>query len=273
MKSDLPLVKRQMPPKGKAMLKKRIIPCLDVMNGRVVKGVKFANHRDVGDPIILAKHYAQTGADELVFYDITASVDNRAVDCAWIEAIAREIDIPFCVAGGIKTVADAAMRLESGADKISINTPAIDEPNLINQLVKSFGSQCIVIGIDSLKHNGQYVICSRTGSAKTRTQHDKSTATWAQEVIARGAGEIVLNCMNEDGVRNGYDIAQLAALRMNINIPLIASGGAGQMSHFKDVFEKANVDGALAASVFHSNEIAIPNLKQYLNKHGVKVRI
>lgn len=257
------------------MLAKRIVPCLDVKDGKVVKGVKFRNHETIGDIVPLAKQYAEAGADELVFYDITASSDGRVVDKSWISRIAEHIDIPFCVAGGIKTVEDAQNILAMGADKISINSPALLNPELISELADHFGQQCVVVGIDSFfdEQTGQYQVYQFTGD-ETRTQQTKwQTLDWVKEVQKRGAGEIVLNCMNQDGVRKGYDLAQLSAVRAICNIPLIASGGAGEMSHFSDVFNQSDVDAALAASVFHKGVIEIPTLKAFLKKQNVEIRI
>lgn len=256
------------------MLARRIIPCLDVRDGKVVKGVKFRNHEIIGDIVPLAEQYAQQGADELVFYDITASSDQRVVDKSWVSRIAQVIDIPFCVAGGIKSVEDAGRILEMGADKISVNSPALTDPTLISRLHDTFGQQCVVVGIDSFydEHTGTYQVYQFTGD-ETRTQQTQwQTADWVKEVQQRGAGEIVLNCMNQDGVREGYDIKQLAAIRAICDVPLIASGGAGEMSHFADVFSQADVDGALAASVFHKGVIAIADLKQYLKQENVAIR-
>jgi cyclase len=254
------------------MLTKRIIPCLDVKDGRVVKGVQFRDHRDMGDILSLAQRYADQGADELVFYDITASSDGRVVDRAWVNKVARLIDIPFCVAGGIRSVEDARIVLNEGADKISVNSPALERPEFIRELAESFGKQCVVVGIDSREEDGDYVVYQYTGDAARTVKSKHDTLSWALRAQELGAGEIVLNCMNQDGVRKGYDIAQLTRLRALLTIPLIASGGAGNMTHFADVFKQAGVDGALAASVFHSGEILIPDLKEYLNTQGVKVR-
>jgi len=255
------------------MLARRIIPCLDVKDGQVVKGVQFMGHEVVGEIVDLAKRYRNEGADELVFYDITASVEDRAVDCEWVSRVAREIDIPFCVAGGIRTVEQAGERLKAGADKISINSPALENPDLINELVAVYGAQCIVVGVDSFEENGNYLVHQYTGDPnKTVTTH-RHTFDWINEAVERGAGEIVLNCMNQDGVRKGYDIKQLVRVRQNCPVPLIASGGAGAPEHFREVFEHANVSGALAASVFHKGVIAIPDLKMELNKNGIEVRI
>lgn len=256
------------------MLAKRIIPCLDVRNGEVVKGVQFRNHEVIGAIEPLAEQYAQAGADELVFYDITASSDARVVDKSWVERIARVIDIPFTVAGGISSIAHAQEILAMGADKISINSPALRDPELINTLVDEFGQQCIVIGIDSFynEQTDTYDVYQFTGD-ETRTQKTNwQTRAWLREVVARGAGEIVLNCMNQDGVRKGYDIPQLLSLRAGCPVPLIASGGAGSIEHFHDVFNQANVDGALAASVFHKGLIQISTLKQSLIDAGIAVR-
>ncbi len=248
------------------MLARRIIPCLDVRDGKVVKGVQFRNHEIIGDIVPLAKAYAEQGADELVFYDITASSDGRVVDKSWVRRIAEVIDIPFCVAGGIKSVADAGLILEMGADKISVNSPALARPELISELEHSFGQQCVVIGIDSFfdKETGQYQVYQFTGD-ESRTQKTRwQTLDWLKRVQELGAGEIVLNCMNQDGVRQGYDLTQLQLIRNACKVPLIASGGAGSKQHFADVFEQADVDGALAASVFHKGIIPIPELKAFL---------
>lgn len=256
------------------MLARRIIPCLDVRDGKVVKGVKFRNHEIIGDIVPLAEKYAQQGADELVFYDITASSDQRVVDKSWVSRIAQVIDIPFCVAGGIKTVEDAGRILEMGADKISVNSPALADPTLITQLHDTYGQQCVVVGIDSYfnEENRQYQVYQFTGDESRTQLTGWQTADWVSEVQQRGAGEIVLNCMNQDGVRQGYDIAQLKMIRDLCKVPLIASGGAGEKSHFSDVFKQADVDGALAASVFHKGVIPIPELKDYLRDANIAIR-
>lgn len=256
------------------MLAKRIIPCLDVRDGKVVKGVQFRNHEIVGDIVPLAERYAAAGADELVFYDITASSDARVVDKSWVSRIAEVIDIPFCVAGGIKSVEDARIILEMGADKISVNSPALSNPELITQLHDRFGKQCVVIGIDSYyeQESGEYLVYQFTGDESRTKNTGRRTLDWVKEVQERGAGEIVLNCMNQDGVRKGYDLAQLESVREHCRVPLIASGGAGAMEHFNDVFKQANVDGALAASVFHKAVIDIPDLKAFLISEGVIIR-
>ena len=257
------------------MLAKRIIPCLDVRNGQVVKGVQFRNHEIIGDIVPLAKRYAQEGADELVFYDITASSDGRVVDKSWVAKVAEVIDIPFCVAGGIKTVEDAGQILTFGADKISINSPALANPQLITQLADRYGVQCIVVGIDTWydQESNNYHVYQFTGDEKRTVATKWNTLDWVKEVQKRGAGEIVLNMMNQDGVRNGYDLAQLKAVREVCHVPLIASGGAGTMEHFLQAFNEADVDGALAASVFHKQIINIGELKQYLVEHGVNIRL
>jgi cyclase len=256
------------------MLARRIIPCLDVKDGKVVKGVKFRNHEIIGDIVPLAQQYAEQGADELVFYDITASSDQRVVDKSWVTRIAQVIDVPFCVAGGIKSVEDAGKILEMGADKISINSPALADPALITRLHDTFGQQCVVVGIDSFfnEESGRYQVYQFTGDESRTQQTDWQTADWVKEVQQRGAGEIVLNCMNQDGVRKGYDLEQLSIIRAVCKVPLIASGGAGEKNHFRDVFEQADVDGALAASVFHKGIIPIPELKAYLRAKNVAIR-
>lgn len=255
------------------MLSRRLIPCLDVREGRVVKGVKFRDHIDMGDIVDLALRYRDNGADELVFYDITASPEGRSVDRSWIERVARLIDIPFCVAGGIRDVETARAILHAGADKISINTPALQRPALISELAQAFGQQCVVVGIDSIKEeDGQWRVRSFTGDPSKTRAEARRTLDWVVEVQQRGAGEIVLNCMDNDGVKRGYDIVQLREARRLCTVPLIASGGAGEMSHFADVFDQADVDGALAASVFHSGAIAIPELKSFLREKQIEVR-
>ncbi|HEX7080278.1 MAG TPA: imidazole glycerol phosphate synthase subunit HisF [Gammaproteobacteria bacterium] len=254
------------------MLTKRIIPCLDVRDGRVVKGVQFRNHRVMGDILELAERYRDEGADELVFYDITASPDGRTVDRSWVNRVARILDIPFCVAGGIRTLEDAEAILNFGADKISVNSPALENPDFIDRLVRRFGSQCVVIGVDTRAEDGDYYVYQYTGDPERTRPARRRTLDWVREAEDRGAGEIVLNCMNQDGVRRGYDLEQLALVRDAVRLPLIASGGAGEMKHFKDVFERARVDGALAASVFHSASITIPELKRYLLGAGIAVR-
>lgn len=256
------------------MLARRIIPCLDVRDGKVVKGVQFRNHEIIGDIVPLAKKYAEAGADELVFYDITASSDGRVVDKSWVSRIAEVIDIPFCVAGGIKSENDAKEILMMGADKISINSPALRDPELITRLADVFGQQCIVVGVDSFynKDTDEYQVYQFTGDEKRTQQTGWNTFDWIEKVVSLGAGEIVLNCMNQDGVRQGYDIEQLKQARAKCSVPLIASGGAGTIEHFSDVYQQADVDGALAASVFHKGVIAIKDLKTYLKEQNIEVR-
>jgi len=254
------------------MLAKRIIPCLDVKDGKVVKGVQFKNHQIVGEVLELAAYYSEAGADELVFYDITASADGRAVCRDWVKQIAQQLDIPFCVAGGIRTLADAEAVLNAGADKISINSPALENPDFINQMVDLFGQQCVVIGVDSILTDGQYRVCQYTGDEKKTIQTPRLTQEWLHEVQQRGAGEIVLNCMNQDGMRQGYDIAQLKKMREMTRVPLVASGGAGSMNDFLNVFQQTNVDAALAASVFHTRNILIPELKTFLRAQHLEIR-
>jgi cyclase len=256
------------------MLARRIIPCLDVRDGKVVKGVQFRNHEIIGDIVPLAQKYAEAGADELVFYDITASADGRVVDKSWVSRIAEVIDIPFCVAGGIKSESDAKEILMMGADKISINSPALRDPSLISRLADHFGQQCVVVGIDSFydKDTGAYQVYQFTGDEKRTQKTGWTTFDWIEKVVSLGAGEIVLNCMNQDGVRQGYDIDQLKQARAACNVPLIASGGAGTMEHFSDVYQQADVDGALAASVFHKGIIPISELKTYLKSQKIEVR-
>ncbi len=254
------------------MLTKRIIACLDVKDGRVVKGVQFKNHVDMGDIVSLAQKYTDEGIDELVFYDITASSDGRVVDKSWINKVARVINIPFCVAGGIRTVEEAKVILNEGADKISINSPALEKPDFISNLAEAFGVQCVVVGIDSREEDGSYKVYQYTGDETKTLKTRRDTVEWAMEAQKAGAGEIVLNCINHDGMRKGYDLKQLQAVRQAITIPLIASGGAGEMQHFADVFQCTEVDGALAASVFHSNTIVIQELRCFLSSQGIQVR-
>ncbi|WP_184330187.1 imidazole glycerol phosphate synthase subunit HisF [Povalibacter uvarum] len=254
------------------MLAKRIIPCLDVRDGQVVKGVRFRDHVVVGDILELATRYRDEGADELVFYDITASPDGRSVDRSWVSRVARILDIPFCVAGGIRSVEDAEEVLGEGAEKVSINSPALADPDLISRLNARFGAQCVVVGIDSQTVEGAYHVYQFTGDPSRTRNTARLTLDWVREVQERGAGEIVLNCMASDGVRKGYDIEQLRAVRNLCRVPLIASGGAGAPEHFEAVFADARVDGALAASVFHTGAIAIPDLKQYLRGRAIEIR-
>ena len=255
------------------MTARRIIPCLDVRDGRVVKGVRFQDHVDMGDAAELAARYRDQGADELVFYDITASPEGRTLDYDWISDIARLLDIPFCVAGGIRSVDQAARCLDHGADKVSINSPALERPELIGEMSDRFGAQCVVLGVDSKRAGDDWVVHQYTGDPTASRGAGRRTLDWIVEAQGLGAGEIVLNCMDEDGVRRGYDIAQLQAARTCLTIPLVASGGAGSAEHFRDVFEQADVSGALAASVFHSGALLIPDLKSHLADASIEVRL
>ena len=255
------------------MLARRIIPCLDVKDGKVVKGVQFVGHEVLGDAVDMALRYRDEGADELVLYDITASSEGRTVDYNWVSQIARALDIPFCVAGGIRSAEQAVRCLNSGADKVSINSPALERPELINELAEMAGSQCVVVGIDSRESGGDYIVHQYSGDPDKMRTVGRRTLDWVVEAQHRGAGEIVLNCMNQDGVRQGYDIRQLRLVRDLLHIPLVASGGAGAVEHFAEVFEQADVSGALAASVFHKKIIAIADLKRDLRDAGIAVRI
>ncbi len=240
--------------------------------GQVVKGVRFRDHRVVGDILTLAERYRDEGADELVFYDITASPEERSVDRGWVRRVARLLDIPFCVAGGIRSVRDAEEVLNAGAEKVSVNSPALADPGLIDRLSARFGAQCIVVGIDSQTAAQGYRVFQFTGEVSRARDSGRDTLEWAAEVQDRGAGEIVLNCMASDGVRRGYDLAQLRAVRAVCRVPLVASGGAGCAEHFRAAFVQAQVDAALAASVFHSGAVSIANLKRELAASGVAVR-
>ncbi len=254
------------------MLTKRIIPCLDVRQGEVVKGVRFRDHESVGDILPLARRYRDQGADELVFYDITASADGRSVGVEWVERVGALLDIPFCVAGGIRSVETGRRVLGAGADKLSVNSPALERPDLIDELVRAFGSQCVVVGVDSLEHNGEYQVHQYTGREQTSRPAARRTLEWIREVQERGAGEVVLNCMGSDGVGTGYDVAQLSAARGVLTIPLVASGGAGSTDHFETVFREARVDAALAAGIFHRGEHSVQQLKGELRSRGLEVR-
>ncbi len=240
--------------------------------GRVVKGVRFREHVVVGDIIELATRYRDEGADELVFYDIAASPEGRSVDREWVRRVAAVLDIPFCVAGGIRSVADAEEVLAAGAEKVSVNSPALADPALVDRLAARFGSQCVVVGIDSETTPAGWRVHALTGDPGRAHDAGRATLEWMREVQQRGAGEIVLNCMASDGVRRGYDLAQLAAARAVCTVPLVASGGAGTVEHFAAVFTDAGADAALAASVFHSGAIAIPALKAALARAGIEVR-
>jgi len=254
------------------MLTRRIIACLDVRAGKVVKGVQFKNHEILGGIVELACRYRDQGADELVFYDITASAENRTVDNEWVALVAREIDIPFCVAGGITSVAAAEKILNAGADKISINSPALTHPKLITELAAAFGRQCVVVGIDSRREGSDYWVYKYTGSEKTIVSTKRRTTDWIEELQTRGAGEIVLNCMNNDGTNAGYDLEQLKIARNISTVPLIASGGAGCKEDFLQVFRTCDVDGALAAGIFHRGKLTIPYLKCFLRDQHMEVR-
>ena len=254
------------------MLTKRIIACLDVKDGRVVKGVQFRNHVDMGDILDLSQRYADEGVDELVFYDITASSDRRLVDKSWVNQIARRINIPFCVAGGIRTIEDARAILNDGADKISVNSPALERPEFITELAEAFGTQCVVAGIDSRREGNLLQVYQYTGDETKTIKSKREAVSWACEVASLGAGEIVLNCMNNDGVKEGYDIQQLTVVKNAVSVPVIASGGAGNYAHFADLFLNTKIDGALAASVFHNGKIPIPELKAYLRDKSIEVR-
>jgi imidazole glycerol-phosphate synthase subunit HisF len=251
-------------------LAKRIIPCLDIKDGRTVKGINFENLRDAGDPVELGAIYAQQGADELVFLDITATVEKRKTLAELVKRIAQHLNIPFTVGGGIKTVEDVSVLLNSGADKISINTAAFKNPQLIADIAKAAGSQCVVLAIDTRKEEDEeWYVYLNGGRTKTETK----CFDWAKQAVDLGAGEILLTSMNHDGTKAGFalDITQL--LSDNLSVPVIASGGGGNEQHFVDVFEKAHADAALAASIFHFKEIEIPHLKKYLKDHDIKVRI
>lgn len=250
---------------------RRIIPCLDVKDGRVVKGVQFRDHRDAGDIVEQAMRYRDEGADELVFYDISASAEGRGLDLSWVRRIAEVIDIPFAVAGGIRSRDCAAKCLDAGADKVSINSPALERSDLIDELARDFGSQCVVLGIDSFEDGGDYRVKQYTGDPQTMRDTRRLTLDWVREACRRGAGEIVLNCMRRDGVRNGYDIEHTAEVIDAISVPVVASGGAGAPVHFRDAFA-AGASGALAATVFHDRLIAIPQLKEFLSQCGIEMR-
>ena len=250
------------------MLTKRIIPCLDIKDGRTVKGVNFVNLTDAGDPVELATFYAQNGADELVFLDITATVEQRKTLADLVRRIAQHIDIPFTVGGGISTVNDVSLLLNAGADKISVNSSAVKNPGLVDQLAKQFGSQCVVVAIDTRQMDGQPVVHTHGG----RTPTGLSTIEWAQEVQQRGAGEILLTSMDHDGTKNGFAKALTGQISHLLSIPVIASGGAGSMAHFADIFRDNDADAALAASIFHFKTVDIGDLKKYLRANGVTVR-
>ncbi len=255
------------------MITKRIIPCLDVKGNKVVKGIQFKNHQIVGSIVDLAKKYSNDGADELVFYDISASTKDTIVNKDWVSKIADVVNIPFCVAGGIKSLDDAKTILNLGADKISINTPALDNPQLIKSLSNEFGSQCIVIGMDIKLMDGQGYLFAKTGSEKTAYATNIKAIDWLAQVQDLGAGEVVINAMGQDGVKDGYDIELLKSLEERCFVPMIASGGAGGPRHFIDVFKETNVDGALAASIFHKNEFTVLEIKEALINANINIRI
>jgi cyclase len=242
-----------------------------VRDGRVVKGVQFRDHRDAGDIVESAIRYREEGADELVFYDIGASAERRSLDLQWVRRIARAIDIPFAVAGGVRTRDQAAACLDSGADKVSINSPALERPALIEELARDFGSQCVVLGIDSFEVVGEYRVKQYTGSPEATRDSGRLTLDWVAEATERGAGEIVLNCMRRDGVRTGYDLVHTAAVIRATTVPVVASGGAGAPEHFRDAFA-AGASGALAATVFHDRLVPIADLKEYLESCGIEMR-
>lgn len=250
------------------MLAKRIIPCLDVKEGRTVKGVNFVDLQDAGDPVELAWQYSQQGADELVMLDITATYENRKTTIDLVRSVAQQINIPFTIGGGINELADAEALLHAGADKISINSAAVKNPQLITDLALAFGSQFVVVAVDTKNIEGTDLVHLRGG----RDQTDLSTPLWIKELENRGAGEVLLTSMDKDGTKDGFDIALLEAINKSLSIPIIASGGAGSVQHFVDVFKEANVDAALAASVFHYGEILIPALKETLDRNGITVR-
>ena len=250
------------------MLKKRIIPCLDIKNGRTVKGVNFVDIRDAGDPVELAKAYVEQGADELVFLDITATIENRKTFAQLVERIAREINIPFTVGGGISSVEDVALLLQAGADKVSINSAAVKRPELVNELANEFGSQCVVVAIDTNIEDDIWKVYVHGG----RTPTPLKTLEWAKEVEERGAGEILLTSMANDGTKQGFALDITQAVSETVSIPVIASGGAGTEAHFLDVFTTGKADDALAASIFHFGEIPVPTLKNYLKQHNIPLR-
>lgn len=250
------------------MLTKRIIPCLDIKDGRTVKGVNFENIRDAGDPIELGALYAEKGADELVFLDITATNERRKTLSELVTRIAKHVNIPFTVGGGISSVEDVNVLLQSGADKISVNTSAFKRPELVDELAREFGSQCVVLAIDTRFEDGDWYVYLNGGRVKTEIK----AYDWAKEAVQRGAGEILLTSMNNDGTKQGFALDITGKLSQNLNVPVIASGGAGTMDHFMDVFENAQADAALAASIFHYKEIEIQALKTYLYQRGVNIR-
>jgi cyclase len=251
------------------MLTKRIIPCLDIKDGKTVKGINFENLRDAGDPVELARFYAEQGADELVFLDITATVEERKTLVELVKRVAHAINIPFTVGGGIGSVSDVSALLNAGADKVSINSSAVRRPDLINELSQEFGSQCVVVAIDTRFVTGEHLVHTHGGRKPTELR----TIAWAKEVEDRGAGEILLTSMDTDGTKNGFALELTAYISSRASIPVIASGGAGTMEHFKYVFTEGRADAALAASIFHFKEISVPDLKSYLNQQHIVMRM
>jgi len=250
-------------------LAKRIIPCLDIRDGRTVKGINFENIRDAGDPVELAVRYMEEGADELVFLDISATNEKRKTLAELVRRIAAHINIPFTVGGGISSVEDVSVLLDAGADKISVNTAAFKRPELISELASRFGSQCVVLAIDARKEEGLWYVYLNGGRVKTAVK----ALEWAKQGVALGVGEILLTAMNQDGTKTGFALDITAEISTAVNVPVIASGGAGTMQHFSEVFKQGRADAALAASVFHFKEIAVPDLKGFLKKEGIDVRI
>ncbi len=251
------------------MITKRIIPCLDIKDGRTVKGINFENIRDAGNPVELAIEYAKQGADELVFLDITATNEKRKTLSELVTRIAKHINIPFTVGGGISSIEDVSALLNAGADKISVNTSAVKNPQLIKELANQFGSQCVVLAIDTKFEDNDWYVYLNGGRVKTELK----TLDWAKQAVALGAGEILLTSMNNDGTKDGFAIDITKQISEAVNVPVIASGGAGTMQHFKEVFENGKADAALAASVFHYKEIAIPELKKYLKENNIEIRL
>jgi cyclase len=250
------------------MLKKRIIPCLDIKDGRTVKGVNFVDIRDAGDPVELAKKYVEQRADELVFLDITATVEKRKTLAGLVRRIAAEINLPFTVGGGIDTLEDVAALIKAGADKVTINSSAVRNPSLISRIAREFGSQCVVVAIDTNFVENEWIVYIDGGRTPTKLK----TIDWAVSAQRNGAGEILLTSMNADGTKTGFSIEITREITRKLDIPVIASGGAGSMEHFRDVFSRTNCSGALAASIFHFGEVSIPELKKYLSAKGINVR-
>lgn len=251
------------------MLKKRIIPCLDIKDGRTVKGINFIDIQDAGDPVELAKKYVQQGADELVFLDITASIEKRKTMLDLVTKIAEEINIPFTVGGGINSIEDVGILIRAGADKVSINTSAVKRPELIREIAQEYGKQCVVVAIDTKFEDNEWKVFINGGRTATLLK----TTDWVTEVEGMGAGEILLTSMNNDGTKNGFALEITSQVSNLVNIPVIASGGAGNTTHFYDLFKQTNATGALAASIFHYNEIPIPELKEFLNKQKIAIRL